>query len=57
VAKPLSPSPTQNLFFVCKNIFEADRYGSCSMALCFSTEKAGETSIFFWTVKGTAQIR
>jgi len=57
VPKPLRPSPAQNLFLDCRKIFEAERYGNCSTARCFSTEKAGETSMFYWTPKGTAQTR
>jgi hypothetical protein len=37
VAKPLCPLLSQNLFFDCKQIFDVDRYGNCSMACCFST--------------------
>ena len=45
------------IVFDCKKIFEAERYGNCSIARCFPTENGGVTSIFFWTVNGTAQIR
>src|SRR6266849_7136039 len=52
VATPLTPSSVQNLFLDCKKIFDTDRYGNCSMAFCFSAEKAGATSMFFWDAKG-----
>ena len=55
VAKPLSPWSAQNLLLDCRNTFESERYGSCSIALCFSSEKDGATSMSFWTEKGTAQ--